>query len=145
MSTKFRIRAFSFALLGWTAACDVFEPRYPETVTQSAAQGLQSLSELVAKAELGDFRTPGSYSGASDKYAQTLARIEVARSWVAGQADPKDTRPLAQAAMLMSEDLTSCIQGVRDMAERHKSSGLPERGTSTVRFSCEIPINNIIQ
>lgn len=134
------------ALLVFPVGCAVFEPAYPSSVSQSAAAGLTGVSELVAAAQLGDFRNPGSYKDASSDYAATLAQLELARSWVAARATSGDRLPAAKAAKLLADDLSTCASGVQEMAQQHRSAGLPATSAySLVQTTCAVPINNILQ
>ncbi|MTI03237.1 hypothetical protein [Roseibium sp. RKSG952] len=140
--TAFIVAGIGIALSG----CTYFEPAFPDQVTKSAADGLQSVSSLVASAQLGDFKGPGSYNGAATRYADALAQLEVTRSWVKNRAESNDGRPATKAATLLAADLTECVDGVTEMAQQHRTVGLGQSQAYTlVQVTCAIPINNILQ
>ncbi|MGB3315686.1 MAG: hypothetical protein WBB85_14855 [Albidovulum sp.] len=126
--------------------CAVFEPAYPDPVTKTAADGLEVVSELVAAAQLGDFSKPASYHNAAPRYAAAVARLEVVRGWALNRSEADDGLPATEAVKLMADDLGTCVTGVQDMAERHRSVGLAQSPAyTTIRLTCAIPINNILQ
>jgi len=128
------------------SGCTYFEPAFPDQVTKSAADGLQSVSSLVASAQLGDFKGPESYDGANTRYADALAQLEVTRSWVKNRAESLDGWPATKAAKLLVADLTNCVDGVIEMAQQHRAFGLGQSNAySLVQVTCAIPINNILR
>ncbi len=119
------------------SGCAAFAPGYLAEADKRAADSFQIISELLAKADLGEYRAASSYDPAVDDYARAIAGMETAKLLAGGSTVAGPAAETARAAQLVVID--ACLTNLKSMAALHKSGGLlPNVGlTQTVRVPCD--------
>ncbi|MDQ0316073.1 hypothetical protein [Amorphus orientalis] len=119
------------------SACSVFYPAFQESTVPQIGEGYKTVSQLVAKTELGDYRTASSYAAASDTYAEAIANFATARAAIDAGAAPLATDQ-AKTDVLLAID--NCIEAIEIMAEDHRTGGLPAKvGYRATQTTCATP------
>lgn len=121
------------------SGCGYFAPAYVQDADMRATNSFQGLSEMLAKAELGQYQSKSSFTGAVDQYAAVISQMETAAFALGGVAQPTRETPLARAKASQRAVVSICIQQMRALAEHHEKSGLgPANGAlQGARISCD--------
>jgi hypothetical protein len=122
-------------------ACGTFFPAFEDAAIANLKTGLDEVSFLVAKTELGDYTSPSSYAGAADRYATALASVQAAGALVT--ATPA-AGPAREASTAVGEMIANCAEAITLMSSVHRDAGLPaSAGFSNVRETCAAPYNSL--
>lgn len=121
------------------AGCDYFAPAYIKDADTRATNAYQSLSEILAKAELRLYLDKESFTGAVDQYTAVISQMETASFAIGGLVEKTAKTPLATAQSEQRAVVVICIDQVRMLAQHHEQYGLdPTFGVlQPVRVSCD--------
>ena len=125
------------AMLVALTACSQ-NPQFRANVANQAYGSLSELYVLLAKADLGALRSPASFGGEVDSYAQIIGGFEVGRLMVAGRR-PGLSRSRAAAFDDLDAAVKRCADQVGRMSDMHRRAGIAPGSETirTVRASCD--------
>ena len=132
-----------FVLGALLSGCAAFAPPYQAEADRMATESFAATSELLAKAELGEFVTPQSYPPAVDTYAKAISGMETARLLASTGGTATEAAETAKATQLAVID--ACLANIKSLAGLHRSGGLiPGTGaTQPVRVACDQAVRAI--
>ncbi len=113
-------------------------PQFRMNIANQAYSSLSELYVLLAKADLGALRSPASFGGEVDSYAQIIGGFQVGRLMVAGRP-AGSARSKAAALDEIDAAIGRCAAQVRSMSDVHRSAGIAPGSDTirTVRASCD--------
>jgi hypothetical protein len=125
------------AVLVLVAGCSR-NPQFQMTNANRAYTAFADLYVLLAKAEIGALRSPSSFNGTVDSYAEVIGGFEIGRL-LGGD------RPAATAALQAPIDL--CLDQLRAMATIHKASGVAPDApiVQAVRRQCDTAVQAVAE
>jgi hypothetical protein len=135
--TRLKATLATAAMLVALTACSQ-NPQFRANVANQAYGSLSELYVLLAKADLGALRSPASFGGEVDSYAQIIGGFEVGRLMVAGRR-PGLSRSRAAAFDDLDAAVKRCADQVGRMSDMHRRAGIAPGSETirTVRASCD--------
>jgi hypothetical protein len=113
-------------------------PQFRMANANQAYDSLNELYVLLAKAELGAYRSPSSFAGTVDSYAEVVGGFETGR--LMGADRPREAASFDAA-------IDGCVGEVRGMAQTHRTAGIDPDAfvIRTVRSRCDAAANAVAE
>lgn len=118
------------------AGCASLVPPVDDKTIDRTTAAYETLSEVLARAELGQFVEPATHAQTVEKYVTILSQIETAGFEV---GSTRASGSAQEAREALSGLISACVAQVRAMSDLHRDFGLkPETGsTQPVRVTCD--------
>lgn len=132
-----RLRLLALVLM--ITGCDALAPSFDAAANTRVTSAYQSISEILAKAELGAFTSKSSFAGQIDAYAGIISALETAKLTIEGDAPSNEKLPAFKANQLLVGIIEGCLSEVKSFSALHKEFGIPASSGATqpVRVACD--------
>ena len=125
------------------SACNS-NPQFRMISANRVYDSFNSLYILLAKADLGLFRSPSSFPAEVDTYGEIIAGFEIGRMV---QTEKKLSSALARAESrdALASVIAKCVDQVKVVAKQHRSSGIPAGSPllDTTRKACLLAVGAV--
>ncbi|MCG3267161.1 hypothetical protein [Yoonia sp. I 8.24] len=127
------------------SSCSFFAPAYVEEADTRATEAYETLSNILAKAELGELSDPETFAASVDSYALIISKLETAAFSVGGTPTEETSQPRDEAQSSLNAVIQSCLTLVKLFASEHETDGIVVGSGTTqpVRISCDQAVKAI--